>query len=333
MKILIVGAGAVGLVYGRHLSLGGAQVSFFVRPQYAEECRRGFKLYPLNRSNPRANPIDFEAQQILTTLEEVRSQRWDQVYLTMSTTALYGDWLAPFVEAIGTALLVTLQPGVENRAHLLTLVPAERLVCGLISLISYHAPLPGEAVPVEGTAYWFPPASPGILSGPRAGEVVTALKAGNMPAKAHADVPRLVALPNAILMVLITALEGVGWSFARLKSSDALLLGSRAVGEAAQVVATRQGTRAAWVAQFVRPWSLRLILNLAPAFVPLDLETYLRVHFTKVGDQTRYFMAGYIQAARELGLPWAAMAELEIRVTPKMVLASDRSTRASTSTQ
>ena len=33
-KVLIVGAGAVGLVYARHLQRGGADVSFFVREKY-----------------------------------------------------------------------------------------------------------------------------------------------------------------------------------------------------------------------------------------------------------------------------------------------------------
>ena len=35
-RVLIVGAGSVGQVYGRHLQLGGAEVRFLVRPQYVE---------------------------------------------------------------------------------------------------------------------------------------------------------------------------------------------------------------------------------------------------------------------------------------------------------
>ena len=31
MKILVVGAGSVGQVYGYHLSLGGAEITFYVK--------------------------------------------------------------------------------------------------------------------------------------------------------------------------------------------------------------------------------------------------------------------------------------------------------------
>jgi ketopantoate reductase len=33
MRALVVGAGAVGQVYGHHLARGGADVAFYVRPK------------------------------------------------------------------------------------------------------------------------------------------------------------------------------------------------------------------------------------------------------------------------------------------------------------
>ena len=73
MNVLIVGAGAVGQVYGRHLALGGAHVHYFVREKYADECRRGFTFYPLNRRKPRAAPVHMAVApgDILTRLDEV----------------------------------------------------------------------------------------------------------------------------------------------------------------------------------------------------------------------------------------------------------------------
>ena len=44
--------------------------------------------------------------------------------------------------------------------------------------------------------------------------------------------------------------------------------------------------------------------------IPLDLETYLREHFTKVGDQTRLMVAQYIDGAKTSGLPVAALEGL-----------------------
>ena len=50
MRALIVGAGAVGQVFGHHLAKAGAEVSFLVKPKYVAECERGFMLYKLPRT-------------------------------------------------------------------------------------------------------------------------------------------------------------------------------------------------------------------------------------------------------------------------------------------
>ncbi|HIA02218.1 MAG TPA: hypothetical protein EYN66_09955, partial [Myxococcales bacterium] len=47
VKVLIIGAGAVGQIYGYFLQRAGAEVSFFVKDKYAEECRQGFPLHHL----------------------------------------------------------------------------------------------------------------------------------------------------------------------------------------------------------------------------------------------------------------------------------------------
>ena len=44
--------------------------------------------------------------------------------------------------------------------------------------------------------------------------------------------------------------------------------------------------------------------------IPLPLEIYLREHFTKVGEQTREFVAGYIARGREAGLTTEALEQL-----------------------
>jgi len=56
---------------------------------------------------------------------------------------------------------------------------------------------------------------------------------------------------------------------------------------------------------------VRLALAVAPRLMPLDLETYLRVHFTKVGDQTRDFLRTYTSLGEAAGLPTGALARLE----------------------
>lgn len=46
MKILVVGAGAVGQVYGYYFQRGGCEVTFFVRDKYRSEMEQGLTLFP-----------------------------------------------------------------------------------------------------------------------------------------------------------------------------------------------------------------------------------------------------------------------------------------------
>ena len=47
---------------------------------------------------------------------------------------------------------------------------------------------------------------------------------------------------------------------------------------------------------------------------PLDLETYMRVHFTKVGDQMHLGLRTYIENAGRYGIAADALRELARRL-------------------
>jgi 2-dehydropantoate 2-reductase len=319
MNVLIVGAGAVGQVYGRHLALGGARVYYYVREKYAEECRRGFVFYPLNRRTPRASPVRMPvaADEILTTIAEVKALAWDQVYLCMASHALRGPWLGELAAAIGDATVVSLQPGSDDRGVVTAAVPEDRVVSGMITVISYHAPLAGETVPEPGMAYWFPPLQPAPFSGPRerTRAVVDALRRGKLPSKIVRDVPAKVRFPSALLMVLLTALETAQWKLDDLAKSPLLARVRPATLEAFAIIAKAHGTKAPrLLTMFARPFWLRRGLGIARWIMPFDLETYLRVHFTKVREQTRMFMQGYIDDGSRLGRATDTLRELEARV-------------------
>jgi 2-dehydropantoate 2-reductase len=316
MNVLIVGAGAVGQVYGLHLSRGGAHVRYFVRERHAEECRRGFAFYPLNRRKPRREPVRtaVAASDILTGLDEVQAVTWDQVYLCMASHALRGRWLGELAARIGAATVVSLQPGADDRAVVLESVPFDRVVSGMITLISYPAPLDGETVPEPGMAYWFPPLAPAPFSGPeeRTRAVVAALRAGGLPCKRDKDVPAKVTAPTGLLMALLTALEASGWSFRELARGPHLARARLASAETFAILEHASGARTPLVVRLLsRPFWIRRGLALARWAMPLDAEAYFRAHFTKVREQTRMFMRAYIDQGTKLGLSTTALSELE----------------------
>ncbi len=312
LEVLVVGAGSVGQVFARHYQLGGARVTMFVRDKYRAEVARGFDLYPLNKRGRAA--VRFDGFDVVADAKELAGRRFDQVLLTVSSPALRGAWLPELIRAAGEATIVALQPGLDDRSVLAAAGASEaRLVQGMISLISYHAPLPGETrFPKPGMAYWFPPLSPSPFSGPaeRTAAVIAALKKGGLPAKQHRDVPHSAGFPSAVMMPYLVALELGGWTMRGTARTGKLALGGRGAREALDVVRHLLGRAPFGLGALTRPRLLRAGLWAARPLIPLPLEIYLKEHFTKVGDQTREFLDGYIAKGRSAGLPVAALEQL-----------------------
>jgi 2-dehydropantoate 2-reductase len=311
MRVLVVGAGAVGQVFGHHLARGGAEVAFLVKPRYAGAARAGYTLYALHDRRRRTTPIRFTGAGVVTSAAEAAASRWDAVILTVSSTALRGAWLAELAAATGDATVVMLQPGIDDRQVVLAAVAPDRVVAGLITLVSYLAPLPGETrFPEPGVAYFFPPLSAVPLSGPeaRVRPLVDALRRGGMPARRHPDVGAVAQFPSALMTPFLLALEAGGWRMDRL--GERAGVAARAAREAIAVARARGGKTPPLGGVLARGWLVRAGLAVGRRLVPFDLETYLRSHFTKVGDQTRLMLAQYIDIARERGLAASALEEL-----------------------
>jgi ketopantoate reductase len=316
MRVLVVGAGAVGQVFGHHLAEGGAEVVWFVKPGHLAWVREGFTLYPLNRRRG-AEPLRIEAPAHLTTPEEVERSAFDQVWLSVSATAMQGPWRAPLLRAAGDATVVCLTPGIETQRLLLEDVSDARLVTGMIGLLAYQAPLPGETrFAKPGIAYWFPPLSPSRFSGPREAldAVLGALKRGGLPARRVADAVRAEELPSAVLTSYMLALEAADWSFAKMRAGDHLDLAARAAREALTVAAHSLGHAPPASRALLRGWVGRMGLSIAPRLAPVDLEAYLAHHFGKVRDQTHLFARETLARAEAAGLPSTNLATLYARV-------------------
>jgi len=319
MKVLLVGAGAVGQVFGRHLQEGGAEVSFFVREKYAQEARQGFWMAPWDRKDPLLHPVRFEGFGVLTTLEEVRQTRWQQVYLCVSSAALRMGWIEDIARSIGDAVVIALQPGVHDRDLLHRFIGPERLVMGTISFLSYHAPLSDESVLHPCTAYWFPPHSPTPLSSPSEEHcrfVVEALKRGKLPVIAVRDIVDSSAYISAFLMHLVAALECNGWSFRQLaRSPDLQSIRSATLEVFHAFQNSYRPPFPLWLFRLLlRPIWMRLGLAIAPKIVPFSIERFLQIHFSKVGDQTLLMLADSMAFGKQRGLSMLALFSLSERL-------------------
>jgi 2-dehydropantoate 2-reductase len=114
-------------------------------------------------------------------------------------------------------------------------------------------------------------------------------------------------LPSAFLMTFLCALEAADWKFDQLRNSPELLsklskaqqalLPHQFSSQQPSQTETKQGLflqlKKDLLSSLLKPWLYKLLLRIAPIFVPLPLEAYLKKHFLKVRPQTMMYMKEY----------------------------------------
>ena len=300
LRILLVGAGSVGQVYGHHFQQGGADVRFLVRPKYVDASASGYTLHHLHRK--RCDTLTFQPTHFGDTAAATRGGV-DAVVLCMSYAGLKGDWFEKLLHEVEDATIVSLVPGGGARAWLEERVRADRLVHGMITLLAYPAPLPGEELS-PGTAFWFPPFSPAPFSGARerAQPIVDLLNRGGQPARWSGPTQPSSDLATCFLMPLLASLEVEGWSFDKLAKSPLLSLACEGGRDAMRVVCADRGgppTLPVWALQ---PRVVRGVMKAARLLAPVDIEAFFQLHFTKVGAQTRLILDEWATQATQNGM-------------------------------
>ncbi len=329
MRALVIGAGAIGQVFGWHLQKGGAQVGFLVRPRQLEAARAGYTVYPLNRpARDRGKPLPFNGFEVYDDQDVALSKPWDLVVFAMSSVALRsGDWLARFGPRSGDAAVLVLQPSPEDKEVVLAALPPSRIATGMLAVVSYQTPLPGDTLEPPGVAWWFPwLAGIGFSGADRVVDLVTtALGAGGMPVRRLADVHTEVAFTGAILDKTVTALQVANWSFTALRSDRALMaLAHRSMVESWTLATATTGQRTPRHLAFVRPALLRGILALAGWILPFDLERFFHYHYVKVQEQSLLLQDRQLARFEAAGIPCPATRELALRMRAALRQTADQ---------
>ena len=330
MRVLVVGAGAVGQVYAFHFWKGGAQVGFLVREKYAQDLRdKALVLHALSQFG-QTKPVLFREYEVVSRLADIKQGAgWDVVVCTISSAALReGSWLGDFLASLGpNTTLVNLGSGLEDREQYLKAgFPRSRLVEGFITFSSWQAPLPGEKTHPVGPIPWpekdinkplgYLKSSPLPFTGDplRVTPITSSLTQGGLWAvRVPGWYDALFALPAVATPVLV-ALEAEGWSFRALSQSPLVPLATRAIGDCLKV--TGKSTGIWWVPLmhlFIWTIGIRFFLLLLLWVMPFDFEAFTRYHFQKVGAQTKLYCDDYIREGRQAGLPMRDLERLTKR--------------------
>lgn len=300
-RILIVGGGAIGQVFGLHLQEGGAEIAYFLKPRHAGEAEDGYDLhrYGLAGVRPRRNLRGFD---VITDYRHLRARTFDQVWLCVSSPALRDDVIARIKDELPNALWVTFQPGVNDLQYLGWRLQTTKIVSGVVNFVAYQAPLKGEDLWPEGIAYFVPPMSMTPFTGPEpyASAVAELLRAGGLTAGVRPDTAEIARFGSSVLIPLVMALEAMDWSWSDLRASDQLLdLLASAVSEIQTAVEKGSGRTSGAFSLAQKRWAWKIGLFAAPAVAPFPLETYFRHHFSKVRVQSDQMVDELAQLCRD----------------------------------
>lgn len=322
MNILIVGAGAVGLVYGHHFVNAGHQVTFLVKEKYQyaleEDKQEGIVLYQLNNDKKLQQPLRLTNFSTITQWHDAKD--FDLIALSISSNALRQLPLSTIKETIESSKksvnLLMLQPSEEDLTHLSQVIAKEHILQGMITLISYQTDHINEDINPAGIAYYLPPLPMPIsathLLQQEVGlkEVVALFNQSGIKAKAVNSALDESRLASAFFMTFLCALEAANWQFDRLKSSKRLLQQlSAAQRDLLPQKIMANGVlvqcKKVLLKSLLKPWLYKILIKVSPALIPLPLEAYLKKHFLKVRPQTLMYMQDYQNA-----YPSDAVAEL-----------------------
>lgn len=318
MRAVVVGAGAVGTVYAHHLALGGADVDLLVRPHAVRAARAGTSLTRIPFLG-RREVEQFRPRRVLAAAAELADgEPIDQIWVALPSNAIREALLADLARVAPRASVVVLAPGRIVRDIALAALGAARTVFGEIGMISYATPLDGSLDPKEtsatpGLAFLLTETKLSSMAERRALDAASALRRGGCRAALVEDATADVAFGSAVLMPTVVGLELGGYSFERFRAEHADRT-ARAISEAVAIARATTGRDAPVGASLAAGPAGALLLRtgtiLAPRFAPLDIERFLAVHFSKVGEQTSLLLAHMIEQAATLGLPADALRSL-----------------------
>jgi len=303
MHICVIGAGALGRVYGVRLAVGGHDVSFLVRPSrlteddpFVVELISGSRRRDTIPTPVRVAEIPAEADVALLAVKV------DQI----------DDRLASVLASAPNVPVVSVTPLFPQDYERLETILGDkgRLVAAQPGVVAYERD-PGII------RYWLPQVAPTLIDAdgpqPLMNQLVDALKSSGMPAKLQPRVRDCNPATTIAFFPLVLALDAGGGTVNAVLGDKDLLKDAFAGLKEAQELATKVGPLAPWAGlllKFATPLALKVGIRLAEKAAP-EAVRFVEIHFgQKVHEQHLKLGAYILELARQHGTKTAAIERL-----------------------
>jgi hypothetical protein len=320
--ILIVGAGAMGIMSGYHLQLAGAEVTFLVRPRHVEKLARPQVLYSYDDGSLKL----FSGYRVLTDVTGADDRAYDYVIVTLDGASSRSTEGTALLNDLGntvrdTAAVVIIGGiGLGLRQHCLDVlgVSEDRVISGWLSLLAYQ--VASADLPIH------PPTDPRVLA--QADIAYRTMTAGSFtvedrfPAVAarfkalydacavsHCDVVDHEQFPVQVATVfpIVAASELMGWPPAAQLTDDEDTWGL-VVGAVSEVTSIHGDS----LTEPTSSESLTQMLAISEEeALPLDWNAFNAFHHGgKVAQQDLELLQDYPAAGQRQGKPMVALKQL-----------------------
>lgn len=330
-SICIVGAGSMGVVTGYYLSLGGARVTYLIRPHRQEQLSRAQKLYSYDDNSLKT----FSDYELLTDPAQLAGTAFDYILVTLDGAALRSDAGEKLVQAIGNAyrdtqtgvILGSLGIDVKSAFIAQSGLAASRVSLRLAGTLIYEVPnakLPlhnGVSTELLHQAdYGFRHLSPvGLMIDDGAPDVARAFaEVFDRNGKTKCNI-----MPTRDFAAMITGIAAIGaWEaldWQKLTefapSDETWRLGVEAMREFQRL--SIFGPEAAAAAEALTPEGVHsMFVGMEHAALPLDFAGFNRYHHGgKVNVQDHQILVEALERGRGEGLDMPALSALVERLS------------------
>lgn len=310
MKVIIVGCGAVGQVYGLALQNAGVTLGFLDKPATAEKILRerekgGLLLFQVpNKRNSDPIPYRIKDYQVITSTEEARQFAPDQIWFTTPSQVYYSDWFHEFLQLVPSKRVVCFTP--EGRRPEFSIDKlGDRVVFGGTTFMAWQGDLDGSGGKPDGINFWQSP-----LGIPLAGsedaclEVARLLKPAGFRVMLDKPGSQSQVAVTAVMTAFVAGLELSDWSLSKYRKSPWLRVAANACREAVFGQLSKPGlfTRLL-LSSAVLTALFFLTTLLMPVLFPFDVQKYLKFHYTKTHKQTLLLLDLFLKDSRNRGIP------------------------------